>query len=149
MRIEPSKFETKVKANLDASVYALDNETQQALTSIRKKALEKQRSKSRLNFNAWISNTHVSNRLVLNTWIPAGAFALCALLTVLVVYSPDSIDDSAQLIATQQSVNHNLYEQTAMLELLTHPEDLETATDPDFYVWMEEVLATEDTDNAV
>ena len=132
-------FETKVKTSLDESVITLDKETQQALTSIRQKVLEKQRPQSRLNFNAWN----------FNNWIPVGAFALCALLTVLIVYSPDNVDDSTQRMAAQQSGNHDQYEQIAMLELLTHPEDLETATDPDFYVWMDEILATEDIDNAV
>ncbi len=132
-------FETKVKTSLDESVITLDKETQQALTSIRQKVLEKQRPQSRLNFNAWN----------FNAWIPAGAFALCALLTVLIVYSPDNIDDSTQRMAAQQSGNHDQYEQIAMLELLTHPEDLETTSDPDFYVWMDEILASEDIDNAV
>ena len=137
-------FETKVKTSLDESVITLDKETQQALTSIRQKVLEKQRPQSRLNFNAW--NFNAWN---LNALIPVGAFALCALLTVLIVYSPDNIDDSTQRMAAQQSGNHDQYEQIAMLELFTNPEDLETTTDPDFYVWMDEVLATEDIDNAV
>lgn len=144
MTTEQSQFETKVKISLDESVITLDKETQQALTSIRQKVLEKQRPQSRLNFNAWNFNA-----LNFNAWIPAGTFALCALLTVLIVYSPDNIDDSTQRMAVQQSVNHDQYEQIAMLELLTHPEDLETATDPDFYVWMDEILASEDIDNAV
>ena len=137
-------FETKVKTSLDESVITLDKETQQALTSIRQQVLEKQRPQSRFNFNAWDFNACNFNAL-----IPVGAFALCALLTVLIVYSPDNIDDSTQRMAAQQNVNHEQYEQIAMLELLTHPEDLETATDPDFYVWMNEILATEDIDNAV
>lgn len=137
-------FETKVKTSLDESVITLDKETQQALTSIRQQVLEKQRPQSRLNFNAWDFNAWISN-----TWVPVGAFALCALLTVLIVYSPDNIDDSTQRMAVQQNVNHDQYEQIAMLELLTNPEDSETTTDPDFYVWMDEVLATEDMDNAV
>jgi len=137
-------FETKVKTSLDESVITLDKETQQALTSIRQKVLEKQRPQSRLNFNAW--NFNAWN---LNALIPVGAFALCALLTVLIVYSPDNIDDSTQRMVAQQSGNHDQYEQIAMLELFTNPEDLETTSDPDFYVWMDEILATEDIDNAV
>jgi hypothetical protein len=132
-------FKTKVKTSLDESVVTLDKETQQALASIRQKVLEKQRPQSRLNFNAWN----------FNAWIPVGTFALCALLTVLIVYSPDNIDDSTQRMAAQQSVNHEQYEQIAMLELFTNSEDLETTSDPDFYVWMDEILATEDIDNAV
>ena len=137
-------FETKVKTSLDESVITLDKETQLALTSIRQKVLEKQRSQSRLNFNAWDFNAWNFNAL-----IPVGAFALCALLTVLIVYSPDNIDDSTLHMVAQQNVKHDQYEQIAMLELFTNPEDLETTTDPDFYVWMDEILATEDIDNAV
>jgi len=137
-------FETKVKTSLDESVITLDKETQLALASIRQNVLEKQRPQSRLNFNAW--NFNVWN---LNALIPVGAFALCALLTVLIVYSPDNIDDSTQRMVAQQSGNHDQYEQIAMLELFTNPEDLETTSDPDFYVWMDEILATEDIDNAV
>jgi len=137
-------FETKVKTSLDESVITLDKETQLALTSIRQKVLEKQPPKSRLNFNAWDFNAWS-----FNAWIPVGTFALCALLTVLIVYSPDNIDDSTQRMTAQQSGNHEQYEQIAMLELFTNPEDLETTSDPDFYVWMDEILATEDIDNAV
>ena len=137
-------FKTKVKTSLDESVVTLDKETQQALMSIRQKALKQQRQQSRLNLNAWDFNAWS-----FNAWIPVGTFALCTLLTVLIVYSPDSIDDSTQRMAAQESGNNDQYEQIAMLELLSHPEELETATDPDFYVWMDEVLATEDIDNAV
>ncbi len=144
MTPEQTEFEAKVKASLDESVLTLDKETQQALTSIRQQVLEKQPQKSRLNFNTWDFNAWISN-----TWVPVGTFALCALLTVLIVYSPDNIDDSTPRMAVQQNVNHDQYEQIAMLELLTNPEDSETTTDPDFYVWMDEVLATEDIDNAV
>jgi|GEM_PF-496127 len=144
MTTEQTEFEAKVKASLDESVLTLDKETQQALTSIRQQVLEKQPQKSRLNFNTWDFNAWISN-----TWVPVGAFALCALLTVLIVYSPDNIDDLTQRMAVQQNVNHDQYEQIAMLELLTNPEDLETTSDPDFYVWMDEILATEDIDNAV
>lgn len=144
MTPEQTEFEAKVKASLDESVLTLDKETQQALTSIRQQVLEKQPQKSRLNFNTWDFNAWISN-----TWVPVGTFALCALLTVLIVYSPDNIDDLTQRMAVQQNVNHDQYEQIAMLELLTNPEDLETTSDPDFYVWMDEILATEDIDNAV
>jgi hypothetical protein len=137
-------FETKVKTSLDESVVTLDKETQLALMSIRQKALKQQRQQSRLNLNAWDFNAWR-----FNAWIPVGTFALCTLLTVLIVYSPDNIDDSTQRMAAQQSGNHDQYEQIAMLELFTNPEDLETTSDPDFYVWMDEILASEDIDNAV
>lgn len=130
---EQEKFEEKVKASLDESVILLDEKTQENLASIRQKVLNPAPCKPWLNFNAWV---------------PAGAFAFCALLTVLLLYSPHPIDDTTQQIATQDNLKVNQTEQIAMLEMLSSPEDLETATDPAFYVWMDEVLATEGAENA-
>lgn len=135
MTTEQEKFITRVKASLDASVYTLDNKTQTDLTSIRKKVLHTQyENTAQRKFNAWL---------------PAGVFAFCALLTAALLYSPVNIDDAATPIASQQAAQTEQAEQVAMLELLTNPEDLEAATDPVFYIWMDEVLATEDIGNAV
>lgn len=144
MTTEQTAFESKVKSNLDKSLLTLDAETNEALASIRLKALEHQLPKSRLSLNDFISN-----KLVSNTWIPAGAFALCALLTTLIIVSPNHMSDSAPIISAQSNTDRAGHEQINMLDLLTQAEDIETATDPDFYVWTEEVLATEDIDNAV
>ena len=133
MTTEQEKFEARAKASLDASVFALDKKTQDDLASIRTKALKVQKAKSWIRFNAWV---------------PAGAFAFCALLTVLLLYSPVRIDDTSQQVAIK-STQGDQAEQIAMIELLTNPEDLETSIDPDFYVWMDEVLAAEGIDNAV
>jgi hypothetical protein len=134
MTSHQEKFEAKAKASLDISIFTLDKKTQDDLASIRKKALESQNRKPRFS---------------LNTWVPAGAFAFSALLTVLIIFSPKYIDDFEQQIAVQQSTTINQIEQVAMLELLTHPEDLENAIDPDFYVWIDEVLSEESVENAV
>lgn len=133
MTTEQEKFEAKAKASLDASVFALDKKTQDDLAAIRIKALKAQKPKSWISFNAWV---------------PAGALAFCALLTVLLLYSPVRIDDTPQQVANK-SINGDQAEQIAMMELLTNPEDLEASIDPDFYVWMDEVLAAEGIDNAV
>jgi len=134
LKKETTKLESKIKASLDASVMDLDQDTQQALASIREKSLKNQQARTWLNFNAWR---------------PASAFALSALLAILFVYNPNNLDDALQRIATQQNISHEQPEQITMLELLTNAEDLETATDPDFYVWIDEVLATEGMNNAV
>jgi len=131
---ETTKLESEIKASLDASVMDLDQDTQQALASIREKSLKNQHARTWLNFNAWR---------------PASAFAFSALLAILFVYHPNNLDDALQRIATQQNISHEQPEQITMLELLTNAEDLETATDPDFYVWIDEVLATEGMNNAV
>ncbi len=131
---ETIKLESKIKASLDASVMGLDQDTQQALASIREKSLKKQQTHTWLNFNMWV---------------PASAVALSALLAILFVYQPNNVDDALQRIASEQTISHEQPEHLTMLELLTNAEDLETATDPDFYVWIDEVLATEGTNNAV
>lgn len=135
MMTNQEEFEAKIKASLDASVYGLDKKTQDDLASIRQKILKPKQPRAWININAWI--------------MPAGAFAFAILLTVFLLYSPYSIDDTSQQVATQQDIVANQTEQIAILELLSSPEDLETATDPAFYVWMDEILATESTDNAV
>lgn len=134
MTTEQEKLIAKAKASLDASVYTLDNKTQADLASIRKKVLNTQPQASWRKFNAWL---------------PAGALAFCALLTAALLYSPLKTDDAAAPIATQQTIQPEQAEQVAMLELLNNPEDLEAVTDPAFYIWMDEVLATEGMDNAV
>lgn len=134
MTAEQEKFEARTKASLDASVFTLDKKTQDDLASIRQKALKAQQPKPWISFNALV---------------PAGAFAFCALLTVFLLYSPNHIDDTTQQVAIKKSTKGEQAEQIAMLELLTNPEDLETTIDPDFYVWVDEVLATESIDNAV
>lgn len=134
MTTDQEKFEAKIKASLNASVSSLDKKTQDDLASIRQSALKSQQAKPWSNFSAWV---------------PAGAFAFCAVLTVFLLYSPNNTDDVTQQIASQQSMSGEQAEQIAMLELLTNADDLETITDSDFYTWMDEVLATEDADNAV
>jgi len=132
--MEPTELESKIKTSLDASVMALDQDTQRALASIREKTLKRQPARPWLNFNIWGS---------------ASAVALSALLAILFVSPPHHLDESLPHIVSQQNLNHEQPEQITMLELLTNAEDLETATDPDFYVWIDEILATEGVNNAV
>ncbi|MGV3581241.1 MAG: hypothetical protein ACO1N8_02945 [Methylophilus sp.] len=144
MTAKQTEFEAKVKESLDESVLALDQETHEALASIRQKALEQHNAKSWLNLNRWVLNQQLSN-----TWIPAGAFGLCTLLLVFFITHSGNIIDSTNTMTAKSSPDQSQYEQITMLDLLAQPEDIETTTDPDFYVWVEEVLATEDSDNAV
>lgn len=134
MITDPKKLESKIKSSLDASVMSLDKDTRQALAAMRERSLQKQPAHTWLNFKVWI---------------PASGLAMTALLVTLFVYHPNHLDEAPQHFATQQALQHEQPEQIAMLELLTNAEDLETTTDPDFYVWMDEVLATEDANNAV
>lgn len=134
MTTDQEKFEARVKTSLDASLVKLDKKTQHDLATIRQSVLKPQQARSWFSFN---------------TWAPAGALAFCALLTVFLLYNPHNIDDTTQQIAVNPNIKNEPVEQIAMIELLIHPDDLESVTDPDFYVWIDEVLATEGADNAV
>lgn len=139
MSSQPTELESKIKASLDASVLGLDQDTQRKLAVMRANALKKQQAHTWLNFKAWGS---------------ASAVALSALLAVLFVSPPQHVSDThigdaLPPVAIQQNLSHTQPEQLTMLELLTNAEDMETATDPDFYVWIDEILATEGAKNAV
>jgi len=134
MSTNPIELASKIKDGLDASVLNLDQETQHRLASMRASALKKQPTRTWLDFKAWGS---------------ASAFALTALLAILFVSPPKYINDTLPPLAIQQNISHAQPEQLTMLELLTNAEDMETATDPDFYVWIDEILATEGKNNAV
>jgi hypothetical protein len=122
-------FESKVKASLDNSAQAIDADTRKRLADIRKQAL--------LSFDT--RQYPQSKWLTFQHWIPAASLAFCALLTVLFVVHPKN----------NNPVNTGQDQQLAMLELLNNADDLEAITDPDFYLWADEVLAEEANGNAV
>lgn len=133
MTTEHQNFENRVKASLDASVDLIDKKSREDLAAIRRKALSKtQPSAPWLNFNIWV---------------PAGALAFCALFTVLLLYHP-LLDDVPHHLA-QENLKAEQSDQLAMLELLTNSEDAEIASDPGFYVWLDEVLENGGTNDAV
>lgn len=130
---EPPSFEQRAKANLDASVHLIDKKTQDDLAAIRRKSLSKLPRQT-----PWLS---------ISTWVPAGALAFCAVLSVFLLYTPYKINDTTQHNIAQPSDKTVLAEQIAMFDLLANPEELESSSDPDFYVWMDEVLADESVAN--
>ncbi len=134
MSTEPTELESRIKTSLDASAMRLDQDTQRRLAAMRAKAIKQKPVRPWFNFNAWGSTS---------------ALALSALLAILFVTPAKHVDDALPQIASQQKASHEQPEQITMLELLTNAEDTETATDPDFYVWIDEVLAAEGTNNAV
>jgi len=134
MSTEPTELESRIKTSLDASAMRLDQDTQRRLAAMRAKAIKQQPERTWFNFNAWGSTS---------------ALALSALLAILFVTPVKHVDDVLPQIASQQKASHEQPEQITMLELLTNAEDTETATDPDFYVWIDEVLAAEGKNNAV
>lgn len=131
-----SDFEQKIKASLNADVSHLDADTREKLAAVRRKALQQPAKKSCLNKYFWL---------------PAGSLALCGLLAIFVLVNPKPQPTPANLAnnqAQQQQSDALNSNQLAALELLDNADNLDDAIDPDFYLWADEVLATEDKANA-
>ena len=130
------QFEDKVKASLTRSVEAIDADTRQRLADIRRQSLntasEKISPAKWLTLDFWRDN-HL---------MPAASLAFCALIAVFLVSSPQT-QNATNVIPSMDNQN-----QVAILELLNNPDELEVLSDPDFYLWADEMLMDE-TDNAV
>ena len=126
-------FERKVKTSLDADVKGLDADTRQQLAVARRTAL------SQPNKQSWRDSRFKSSWLT-NVGLPAGSLALCSLLAVFILVNPKPNIAPAN-VAISPAIQLN--DQVAALELLDNVDDIDTATDPDFYLWADEVLATE------
>lgn len=113
-----SPFEERIKSSLHESAEHLDVETRQHLQNIKREALKQPK------------RTHWLSLLQSNYWVPAAGLAACSLFVAL-VFVP-------QINSTG---NTNTLEQTAMFELLDSSEDLESISDPAFYLWMDELEA--------
>ena len=116
-------FEAKVKTSLDAQVQHLDADTRQKLAGVRRKALNQPNKPSWRDY-----------------LLPAGSLALCSLLAVFILVNPKPNIAPAN-VAIKPTIQLN--DQVAALELLDNVDDIDTATDPDFYLWADEILATE------
>ena len=116
-------FERKVKASLDADMQGLDADTRQKLAVARRKALNQPNKPSWRDY-----------------LLPAGSLALCSLLAVFILVNPKPNIAPAN-VAINPAIQLN--DQVAALELLDNVDDIDTATDPDFYLWADEILATE------
>ena len=115
-----TQFERKVKTSLDANLDALDADTRKRLTDSRNKAMKSHALNSKSQPFAWLN---------INSYLPAGALALCSLFAVFLVFNPQ--DKSVQVL---------LNDQVAVFELLNNADELEAMTDPDFYAWIDENL---------
>ena len=134
---EKTDFQKRVQASLNANVDNLDADTRAQLATARRKAMNQPAKKSWLNsFNK-------------NYWLPAGSLALCSLLAVFILVNPKP-NNSHPNIANNQAQQQNI-DQVAALELLNDAEDSDgdEIADPDFYLWTDEILATESQLNAV
>ena len=126
-------FESKVKASLDADAKSLDADIRQQLAVARRTALSQPNKQS--SRDSWLKISWLTNYGLL-----AGSLALCTLLAVFILVNP-----KPSLAPTNVAINPaiQLNDQVAALELLDNTDDIDTATDPDFYLWADEILATE------
>jgi len=133
---EHSNFEAKAKAHLKKSVSQIDQQTRQDLASIRQQTFNRQVLSKASPKLSWLNMSNLA---------PAGALSFCLFVAVFFVYNPTNKHDAISPIAQQASQA----DQVAILELLTDLEALDTASDPGFYLWMEEALANESASDAV
>jgi hypothetical protein len=104
-------LEDRIKVSLDQSAAYLDADTQARLQAIRRTALNQPAKTS------WFT---------LKGWVPAASLAFCSVIAML-------------LVLPSQYAPTNAADQTAMLELLDNPDELDALSDPDFYMWIDEL----------
>ncbi|MFH0933798.1 MAG: hypothetical protein V1879_01190 [Pseudomonadota bacterium] len=118
MNHDESEFEQRVRTTLDASVSGLDAETRSRLSAIRHEAVGSRKSRPFLG-------------LGFDLRIPATVLAACAVLAVVLLVNPAPREGN-ELIALEDA--------EVALELLLGEGMQEVPGDPDFYVWVDEIL---------
>lgn len=115
-------FENKIKASLDSSVNAIDADTRKRLADIRHQSLQAG------------APSHASARWLTLSFLHQHRLALAAMTVVfgLVAF---------MLFSQKPSLTN--HQDLAVLEALNNPEDLELMSDPDFFLWADEVLLEE------
>lgn len=124
-----SELENRIKQSLELSIQAIDDDTRKRLADIRRQSLQGQ--SSRTVQARWLTLDFWSNHY----WLPV------TLLVLSVAFTSVWLKSTTHITATSQA-------DFAMLELLDNPDELETMSDPDFYLWAEETLLAE-TENAL
>ncbi len=119
-------LEKKIKASLDKSAANLDADTRKRLADIRNRAL-----------NMQTHHAKPARWLTLSHWLPTTSLAFGVLLALFFVAQHK-----------QQNGLESGQEQIAAFEMLNNADDLETLSDPDFYLWADEQL-TNGSDHAV
>lgn len=117
--MQKNDFENKIKASLDNSVNAIDADTRKRLVDIRRQSL--QMEASGVTSVRWLTLSFLHQH-----WLTFAAMILAFLMVTLMVIS-------------QNNAPTNL-DQLAALEALSNAEDLDMFSDPDFYLWADEVL---------
>jgi hypothetical protein len=117
--LEKSALENRIKASLTQSEHLLDGDTQARLQAIRRAALNQPAKTS------WLK---------LTGWLPATSLVFCSVIAMFII------------LPSKQAPMGAL-DQTAMLELLDNPEELDAMSDPDFYLWIDEVRSKNQSKN--
>jgi hypothetical protein len=76
--------------------------------------------------------------LIFNGWIPATSLVFCSVIAMLII-----------LPSQQSTLTADLPDQTAMLELLDNPDELDALSDPYFLLWVEEMNSEDGAAHAV
>lgn len=113
---ETKDLESRIKASLDVSVEQLDADTLKRLNAARRSALNPP-TKAR-----WLSA---------NYWLPAASLAFCTVVGVMLLLPMHASNPTSPM------------DHTAMLELMENPEELDVISDPGFYLWLDEVGASD------
>jgi hypothetical protein len=111
-------LETRIKVSLNTSIQNIDDDTKHRLQNIRRHAMNSPAKTS------WFKS---------HQWAPAVSLAFCSIIAIM-LYLP-SQQSQTQITTTQ-------IDQTAMLELIDSPDDIDTLSDPDFYMWLDETAGT-------
>lgn len=113
-------FEQKIKTSLDESAANLDANTRKRLADIRRQALNTQTNHAKPA--RWLAISH---------WLPSTSLAFGILIALFFVAQH------------QKSRVEFGQDQVAVFEMLNSTDDLDTLSDPDFYLWADEQLANE------
>jgi hypothetical protein len=111
-------FETRIKEGLITSTQNIDDDTRQRLQKIRRNAINQPAKTS------WFKS---------HQWVPAASLAFCSVIAIM-LYLPSN-QSQTNNTATQA-------DQTAMFELIDNSDDLDTLSDPGFYIWLDETAGT-------
>jgi hypothetical protein len=119
MTIDEKTFTDRIHAGLTASTHEIDAETQQRLYAIRRKALQQKPQQG------WLQKLWQNNMV----WAPVAGVAFCSVMAIMFILP-------AQQASAPVTISGDY---TAMFEVVDSPDDLDAVTDPDFYLWLDEV----------
>ena len=118
--MQQNDFESKIKASLDDSVNAIDADTRKRLADIRRQSL--QADTQTVTPAKWLTLSFMHQH-----WLSIVAMFIAVFMVALMLFSPSNAPTNQQ-------------DHLAVLEALNNAEDLEVLSDPDFYLWADEVL---------